>query len=64
MTIAGDDFGEFFRTATGLPQPAPYDYQRRLAGDRNADGAILDGPRSLAINVPTGVGNRAANGYD
>lgn len=25
------EFGEFFRTATGLRPPAPYDYQRRLA---------------------------------
>ncbi|MBI3768391.1 MAG: hypothetical protein HY271_07825 [Deltaproteobacteria bacterium] len=44
--------------ATGLPPPAPYDYQRRLAGDRSADGAIP--AKALAINVPTGAGKTAA----
>jgi hypothetical protein len=45
-------FGEFFRTATGQE---PYDYQRRLAGDPTVADAIIDGPKSLAINVPTGA---------
>ncbi|MFI5366290.1 MAG: hypothetical protein ACHQ4J_11760 [Candidatus Binatia bacterium] len=53
MTTAENDFGEFFRTATGHE---PYDYQRRLAGDPSVSDAILDGPKSLAINVPTGAG--------
>ncbi len=44
-------FEQFFKTATGQ---APYDYQRRLAGD--------GGPRceSQLINVPTGLGKTAA----
>jgi CRISPR-associated endonuclease/helicase Cas3 len=56
--MSGDGgFGEFFRVATGN---APYDYQRRLAGDPAVKDAILDGPKSLAINVPTGAGKTAA----
>jgi hypothetical protein len=47
-----EDFAEFFRTATGCK---PYDYQRRLAGDPTVEDAILDGPKSLAINMPTEV---------
>ncbi len=49
-------FAEFFRAATGKE---PYDYQRRLAGDPSVADVILDGPKSLAINVPTGVGKTA-----
>lgn len=40
-------FAGFFRTATGLPPPAPYDYQRRLAGDPTVADAIVDVPKSL-----------------
>jgi reverse gyrase len=47
MTRAEDKFETFFRTATGKE---PYDYQRRLATE-----VCADGPRSLAINVPTGA---------
>ncbi len=61
VTIAGHDFGEFFRTAAGLP---PYDYQRQLAGDRSTHGAILDGPKSMAVNVPRDADKRAANSCD
>ena len=44
-------FEQFFETATGH---APYDYQRRLAGDG-------DRPcESKLINVPTGLGKTAA----
>jgi CRISPR-associated endonuclease/helicase Cas3 len=46
-------FEEFFKAATGH---APYDYQRRLAGDRG-------GPRpceSQLISIPTGLGKTAA----
>lgn len=50
-------FSEFFEHATHC---TPYDYQRRLAGDPTAEDAILDGPKSLAINVPTGAGKTAA----
>jgi len=50
-------FSEFFQAATGHK---PYDYQRRLAGDPSVADAILDGPKSLAINVPTGAGKTAA----
>ncbi|MFI5366287.1 MAG: hypothetical protein ACHQ4J_11745 [Candidatus Binatia bacterium] len=50
-------FGEFFQAATGKE---PHDYQRRLAGDPSVSDAILDGPKSLAINVPTGAGKTAA----
>ncbi len=46
-----DGFPGFFRTATGKE---PYDYQRRLATE-----VCGDGPRSLAINVPTGAGATA-----
>ena len=49
-----DGFGEFFRTATGFPSPAPYDYQRRLATEMCAGG-----PKSLAINVSAGAGKTA-----
>ena len=55
MTSADDGFGGFFRTATGFPSPAPYDYQRRLATE-----ACAEGPKSLTINVPTGAGKTAA----
>ncbi|MFI5366291.1 MAG: hypothetical protein ACHQ4J_11770 [Candidatus Binatia bacterium] len=54
MTEGG--FEEFFRAATDRE---PYDYQRRLAGDPSVSDAILDGPKSLAINVPTGAGKTA-----
>ena len=47
-------FAELFRTMTGRE---PYDYQRRLAEE-----ACADGPKSLAINVPTGAGKTAAAG--
>ena len=53
-------FADFFSHAMGQEGPTPYDYQRRLAGDPEVPGAILDGPRSLAINVPTGAGKTAA----
>jgi len=46
-------FSDFFNAATGKD---PYEYQRRLAGDPGVKDAILDGPKSLAINVPTGAG--------
>ncbi len=49
-------FSDFFRAATGHE---PYDYQRRLAGDPTVANAIVDGPKSLAINVPTGAGKTA-----
>lgn len=49
-------FSDFFNAATGKD---PYEYQRRLAGDPTVEDAILDGPRSLAINVPTGAGETA-----
>jgi len=52
-------FGEFFHAATGHK---PFDYQRRLAGDPTVADAILDGPKSLTINVPTGAGKTAAGG--
>ncbi len=45
-------FGEFFRAATGHE---PFDCQRRLATE-----VCADGPKSLAINVPTGAGKTAA----
>jgi hypothetical protein len=46
------NFSEFFKAATGNE---PYDYQRRLAGDPTVADAILDGPKSLVINVPAGA---------
>lgn len=52
----GEAFGEFFRTATGHK---PFDYQRRLAGDPTVGDGIVDGPKSLAIKVPTGAGEMA-----
>lgn len=52
---ADDRFGDFFRMATGKK---PYDYQRRLATEVCADGL-----KSLAINVPTGAGKTAAEGF-
>lgn len=45
-------YRDFFEAATTRQ---PYDYQRRLAGD-----VCADGPKSLAINVPTGAGKTAA----
>ena len=48
-----DGFCTFFEKATAS---RPYDYQRRLAGDPAVAAAVLDGPKSLAINVPTGAG--------
>jgi len=50
-------FSEFFRAATGYE---PFGCQRRLAGDPTVEGAVLDGPKFLAINVPTGAGKTAA----
>lgn len=46
-------FEEFFKTATGH---APYDYQRRLAGDPSQSRRC----ESQLINVPTGLGKTAA----
>jgi hypothetical protein len=43
-----EEFAGFFQTATGCE---PYNYQRRLAGDPAVPDAILDGPKSLAINA-------------
>lgn len=51
------DFVSFFRNATGRD---PYDYQRRLANTSNVPPDGNNGPRSLAINVPTGAGKTAA----
>ena len=45
-------FSDFFQAATGHE---PFDYQRRLATE-----VCADGPKSLAINVPTGAGKTAA----
>ncbi len=50
------NFSEFFKAATNHK---PFDYQRRLAGDPTVKDAILDGPKSLAINVPAGAGKTA-----
>ena len=55
-------YDEFFRTATGCPEP--YDYQRRLAcGEQGAASREdwlsrphPDGCRSQIINIPTGLG--------
>lgn len=55
--MTADEFGGFFHAATGHK---PFDYQRRLAGDPSVVDALLDGPKSLAINVPTGAGKTAA----
>jgi reverse gyrase len=44
-------YRDFFEAATTRQ---PYDYQRRLATEMCADG-----PKSLAINVPTGAGATA-----
>jgi CRISPR-associated endonuclease/helicase Cas3 len=44
-------FEQFFETATGH---APYDYQRRLAGDGSRPC------ESKLVNVPTGLGKTAA----
>ena len=44
-------YRDFFEAATTRQ---PYDYQRRLAEEMCADG-----PKSLAINVPTGAGKTA-----
>ena len=49
-------FAGFLHTATGCE---PYDWQQRLAGDPTVSDAILDSPKSLAINVPTGAGKTA-----
>lgn len=46
-------FDTFFQTATG--NPAPYDYQRRLAGDTAGRPC-----ESQLINIPTGLGKTAA----
>jgi len=51
VPTVSDGFREFFQAATNRKR---YDYQRRLAGDPTLADAILDGPKSLAINVPTG----------
>jgi CRISPR-associated endonuclease/helicase Cas3 len=59
VPTVSNGFREFFQAATNR---TPYDYQRRLAGDESPDvkDAIVDGPKSLAINVPTGAGKTAA----
>ena len=57
VPTVSNGFREFFQTATNC---TPYDYQRRLAGDPTVADAIVDGPKSLAINVPTGAGKTAA----
>ncbi len=49
-------FRELFQAAT---QRKPYDYQRRLATESCADG-----PKPLAINVPTGRERQLAVGDD
>jgi hypothetical protein len=51
-------FSEFFRAATGHNA---FDYQRRLAGDPTLADAILDGPKSLVTDAPTGAGRAAAS---
>lgn len=56
-STTSDGFCSFFEKAT---TSLPYDYQRRLAGDPAVADAVLDGPKSLAINVPTGAGKTAA----
>jgi reverse gyrase len=48
VATVSDRFREFFQAATNR---TPHDYQRRLATEVYADG-----PKSLAINVPTGAG--------
>ena len=53
------EFAGFFRTATGCE---PYDYQRRLAGGPTIPDAILDCPKSLAVDVPAGARKTAAEG--
>lgn len=55
--MAADEFRAFFHAATGCE---PYDYQRRLAGDPAVSDAILDGQKSLAVDVPVGAGKTAA----
>ncbi|MBI4515981.1 MAG: hypothetical protein HY699_09235 [Deltaproteobacteria bacterium] len=55
MAATADSFGEFFRTAT---DKGPFDWQRRLAGE-----VCADGPKSLAINVPTGAGKAGGCGW-
>jgi reverse gyrase len=54
MATISDSFCEFFRAATGRAPSASYEYQRRLA-----TGVCAAGPKSLAINVPTGAGKTA-----
>jgi reverse gyrase len=51
-STTSDGFCSFFEKAT---TSLPYDYQRRLATE-----VCADGPKSLAINVPTGAGKTAA----
>ena len=57
VPTVSNGFREFFQAATNR---TPYDYQRRLASDPSVPDAILDGPKSLAINVPTGAVKTAA----
>jgi reverse gyrase len=52
-----EKFAEFFQAATGCE---PFDYQRRLAGGPTVADAVVDGPKSLAINVLTGAGKTGA----
>ncbi|MFI5398999.1 MAG: hypothetical protein ACHQ9S_26000 [Candidatus Binatia bacterium] len=59
MVTVSKTFCEFFTAATGS---LPYAYQRRLAGDPTVADAIPDGPKSLAINVPTGAGDGYGRG--
>jgi reverse gyrase len=54
VPTVSNGFREFFQAATNR---TPYDYQRRLATE-----VCADGPKSLAINVPTGAGKTAAEG--
>jgi len=60
-TMSTDQFSGFFRAATGHE---PFEYQRRLAGDPTVADASVDGPKSLAINVPTGAGKTVADGRE
>jgi hypothetical protein len=50
--MTADEFGAFFHAATGCE---PYGYQQRLAGDPTVSDAILDGPKSLAVDVAVGA---------
>jgi Rad3-related DNA helicase len=59
VPTVSNGFREFFQAATNR---TPYDYQRRLAGDPMVADVIVDGPTSLAINMPTGAGKTAAAG--